>query len=306
MYDIIVIGAGPAGLTAAIYACRASKKTLVLEATTYGGQIITTLDIENYPGEEHISGVDFAKKLYTQAKNLGAEFEFERVIEIVDNGETKLVKTEDDEYEARTVIIATGTETRKLGIENEEKLTGHGVSYCATCDGAFYKDKTVAVAGGGSGALYEASYLANLVKKLYLIHRRNEFRGEDALVKELQEKENVEFIMNSNVDKIIGDDKVEKIVIKDNDGNTRELEIDGLFVAIGRTPSNQNFENVAELDESGYIESGEDCKTKTAGVFVAGDNRKKTTRQIVTATADGAIAASAAIKYINGGYYATH
>ena len=306
MYDIIIIGAGPAGLTAAIYACRASKKTLVLEATTYGGQIITTLDIENYPGEEHISGVDFAKKLYTQAKNLGAEFEFERVIEIVDNGETKLVKTEDDEYEARAVIIATGTETRKLGIENEEKLTGRGVSYCATCDGAFYKDKTVAVAGGGSSALYEASYLANLVKKLYLIHRRNEFRGEDALVKELQEKENVEFIMNSNVDKIIGDDKVEKIVIKDNNGNMRELEIDGLFVAIGRTPSNKNFENVVELDESGYIESGEDCKTKTAGVFVAGDNRKKTTRQIVTATADGAIAASAAIKYINGGYYATH
>ena len=306
MYDIIVIGAGPAGLTAAIYACRASKKTLVLEATPYGGQIITTLDIENYPGEEHISGVDFAKKLYTQAKNLGAEFEFEKVVEIVDNGETKLVKTEDDEYEAKAVIIATGTETRKLGIENEAKLTGRGVSYCATCDGAFYKNKTVAVAGGGSSALYEASYLANLVKKLYLIHRRNEFRGEDALVKELQEKENVEFIMNSNVDKIIGDDKVEKIVIKDNDGNTRELEIDGLFVAIGRTPSNQNFENVVDLDESGYIESGEDCKTKTAGVFVAGDNRKKTTRQIVTATADGAIAASAAIKYINGGYYATH
>lgn len=304
MYDIIIVGAGPAGLTAAIYARRASKKTLVLEATTYGGQIINTLDIENYPAEEKVTGVELAKKFYNQAKNLGAEIEFEKVVEIVDNGATKIVKTEDDEYEAKAVIIATGTEVRKLGLENEEKLTGRGVSYCATCDGAFYKGKTVAVAGGGSGALYEASYLSNIVEKLYLIHRRDEFRGEDALVRELEEKGNVEFVLGANITGIIGDDKLEKIEVTKNDGEKLELSVDGLFVAIGRVPKNKEIAPFLNFDDAGYIDAGEDCKTNVEGIFVAGDNRTKSTRQIVTATADGAVAASAAVRFVNGGYYA--
>lgn len=304
MYDIIIVGAGPAGLTAAIYARRASKKTLVLEATTYGGQIINTLDIENYPAEEKITGVELAKKFYNQAKNLGAEIEFEKVVEIVDNGATKIVKTEDDEYEAKAVIIATGTEVRKLGLKNEEKLTGRGVSYCATCDGAFYKGKTVAVAGGGSGALYEASYLSNIVEKLYLIHRRDEFRGEDALVRELEEKGNVEFVLGANVTGIIGDDRLEKIEVTKNDGEKLELLVDGLFVAIGREPKNKEIAPFLNFDDAGYIDAGENCKTNIEGIFVAGDNRTKSTRQIVTATADGAVAASAAVRFVNGGYYA--
>ncbi len=306
MYDIIIVGAGPAGLTAAIYACRASKKTLVLEAAAYGGQIINTLDIENYPAEEKITGVDLAKKLYTQATKLGAEIEFEKVTEIIDNGDTKIVKTEDDEYEAKAVIICTGTNTRKLGIDNEAEFTGRGVSYCATCDGAFYKDKTVAVAGGGSSALYEASYLSKIVSKLYLIHRRDSFRGEDALVHEFEGKNNVEIIFNSNVTGISGDKKLEKIEVTNNDGSKKELEVDGLFVAIGRVPSNKEIAPFLNLDEAGYVNAGEDCKTNVEGIFVAGDNRVKSTRQIVTAASDGAIAASNAVKYINGGYYAKH
>lgn len=304
MYDIIIVGAGPAGLTAAIYARRASKKTLVLEATTYGGQIINTLDIENYPAEEKITGVELAKKFYNQAKNLGAEVEFEKVVEIVDNGATKNVKTEDAEYEAKAVIIATGTEVRKLGLENEEKLTGRGVSYCATCDGAFYKGKTVAVAGGGSGALYEASYLSDIVEKLYLVHRRDEFRGEESLVHELEGKGNVEFILGANVTEILGNEKLEKIEVTKNSGEKIELSVDGLFVAIGREPKNKDIAPFLAFDEAGYVEAGEDCRTNTEGIFVAGDNRTKSIRQIVTATSDGAIAASAAIRYINGGYYA--
>ena len=303
MYDIIIVGAGPAGLTAAIYARRASKKTLVLEATTYGGQIINTLDIENYPAEEKITGVELAKKIYNQAKNLGAEIEYEKVLEIVDHGATKIVKTEDDEYEAKSVIIATGTEVRKLGLENEEKLTGRGVSYCATCDGAFYKDKVVAVAGGGSGALYEASYLSNIVKKLYLIHRRDEFRGEETLVRELETKGNVEFILGSNVTKLIGDEKLEKIEVTKNDEKS-ELLVDGLFVAIGREPNNKGIAPFLNFDKDGYVEAGEDCRTNIEGIFIAGDNRTKSTRQIVTAVSDGAVAATAAVKYVNGGYYA--
>ena len=300
MYDIIIIGAGPAGLTAAIYACRANKKVLVLEATTYGGQIISTLDIENYPAEPKITGVELAKKMYSQAKDLGAEFEFEKVTEIVNNGETKTVKTEDGEYTAKAVIIATGTETKKLGIENEDKLAGRGVSYCATCDGNFYKGKTVAVAGGGNSALYEALYLADIVEKVYLIHRRDEFRGDDSLVEALREKGNVEFLLGSNVTKINGEEKLESIEIN----GEKTLEVVALFVAIGREPKNDFIK--VQKDINGYIQAGEDCKTNIEGIFVAGDTRTKLTRQIVTATADGANAATAAVKYLSGGYYATH
>jgi thioredoxin reductase (NADPH) len=299
MYDIIVIGAGPAGLTSAIYARRASKSVLVLEAKNYGGQIINTLDIENYPAEEHISGFDFATKLYNQAKNLGAEIKFEKVVDINNLGKEKEVITTKDTYKSKAVIIATGSENRKLGLSNEDELVGKGVSYCATCDGAFYKKKTVAVVGGGNTALEDSLYLSDIVEKVYLIHRRDEFRAEEKTVNLLKEKENVEFVYNSNVTKLNAEDKLKSIEVTNKDGSVRSIEVDGLFVAVGRIPENQNFAKVINLDDNGYAIASEDCHTNTPGIFVAGDNRVKEVRQLVTATGDGAVAATAAIKYIN-------
>ena len=299
MYDIIVIGAGPAGLTAAIYARRASKTVLVLEALSYGGQIINTPDIENYPAAMHISGFDFATKVYEQAQELGAEFVFEKAVGIRDNGGTKEVVTEDNTYTCKALIIATGSENRKLGIENEEALVGRGVSYCATCDGAFYRGKTVAVAGGGNTALEDALYLSDLAETVYLIHRRDAFRGDEATVNALKERKNVKFIYNSNVTKLIADKRLTAVEITDkNTGAVTTLEINGLFVAIGRIPENQNFAQLIKLDDSGYVEAGEDCLTNVPGIFAAGDNRTKSVRQLVTAAADGAVAATAAVKYV--------
>ncbi len=299
MYDIIVIGAGPAGLTAAIYARRASKTVLVLEALSYGGQIINTPDIENYPAAAHISGFDFATKVYEQAQELGAEFVFEKAVGIRDNGGTKEVVTEDNTYTCKALIIATGSENRKLGIENEEALVGRGVSYCATCDGAFYRGKTVAVAGGGNTALEDALYLSDLAETVYLIHRRDAFRGDEATVSALKERKNVKFIYNSNVTKLIADKRLTAVEITDkNTGAVTTLEINGLFVAIGRIPENRNFAQLIKLDGSGYVEAGEDCLTNVPGIFAAGDNRTKSVRQLVTAAADGAVAATAAVKYV--------
>ena len=299
LYDIIIIGAGPAGLTAAIYARRANKNVLVLEAKTYGGQIINTQDIENYPVEEHISGFDFATKLYNQAKNLGTKILFEKVVNINDFGREKEVETTKNKYKAKTIIIATGSENRKLGLSNEDELVGKGVSYCATCDGAFYRKKIVAVVGGGNTAIDDALYLSNLVEKVYLIHRRDEFRGAESTINKLKEKNNVEFIYNSNVTKLNANERLESIEVTNKDGSIQTINVDGLFVAIGRIPENQNFAKIIDLDESGYIPSGENCHTNVDGIFVAGDNRTKEVRQLVTATADGAIAATEAIKYIN-------
>ena len=299
MAKIIIVGAGPAGLTAAIYARRAAKEVLVLEAMSYGGQIINTPDIENYPVEAHISGFDFATKLYKQAKDLGAEIRFEKVVEIRDEGRVKKVVTPKHEYEAQAVILATGSENRKLGVANEEKLVGRGVSYCATCDGAFYKGKTVAVVGGGNTALEDALYLSDLCEKVYLIHRRDAFRGEEANSARLSERKNVEFVLNSTVAELLFDKKLEGVVVKNKDGSEKTLSVSGLFVAVGRVPENQNFASLVELDEAGYAVSGENCRTKTPGVFVAGDNRRKEVRQLVTAAADGAVAATEAVKYLN-------
>ncbi len=299
IYDIIIIGAGPAGLTAAIYGRRANKKVLVLEAKNYGGQIINTLDIENYPGEEHISGFDFATKIYNQAKNLGTEIVFEKVVDINDLGKEKEVITTKNSYRTKTIIIATGSENRKLGLIKEDELIGRGISYCATCDGAFYKKKTVAVVGGGNTALEDALYLADIVEKVYLIHRRDEFRGEESTVNKLKANEKVEFIYNSNITKLNADDKLESIQVTNKDGEEKEIKVDGLFVAIGRIPENQNFAKIIDLNESGYIISKENCHTNIEGIFVAGDNRVKEVRQLVTATSDGAISAFEATKYIN-------
>lgn len=299
MYDIIIVGAGPAGLTSAIYSKRASKNTLVLEARSYGGQIVNTLKIENYPVAPHISGFEFATNLYNQVKELGVDINFESVIKIKDMNDYKEVITNKNTYQTKTVIIATGSQNKKLGLKDEDTFIGKGISYCATCDGAFYKDKTVAVVGGGNTAVEDALYLTNVASKVYLIHRRDEFRAENKLIEELKQKENVEFVYNSQVTKINANDKIESIEIKNKEGENKTLEISGLFVAIGRNPENEIFEGLIDMDEYGYILSKENCHTNIDGIFVAGDNRKKDVRQLVTATSDGAIAATEAVKYVN-------
>ncbi|MBQ3427711.1 MAG: thioredoxin-disulfide reductase [Clostridia bacterium] len=300
MYDIIVVGAGPAGMTAAIYARRAARSVLVLEAVNYGGQILNTLDIENYPVEAHISGFDFSTKVYEQAKGLGAEFVFEKAVEIRSEDAAKTVVTTKNTYTARAVILATGSENRKLGLEDEDKLVGRGVSYCATCDGNFYRNKIVAVVGGGNTALEDALYLSDLAKQVYLIHRRDSFRGEETGAARLKEKDNVEIIYNANVTKLISEKRLKAIEVTDKlNGNVRTIELNGLFIAVGRIPENQNFADLIKLDDAGYVIAGEDCHTNIDGVFVAGDNRTKMLRQLVTATGDGAVAATEAVKYIN-------
>ena len=301
MYDIIIVGGGPAGLTAAIYARRASKTVLVLEAKAWGGQIINTPDIENYPVVAHISGFDFGNQLQQQARDLGAELRLEKVTEVRDLGQTRQVVTLNNTYEGRALILATGSENRKLGVEGEEQLIGRGVSYCATCDGNFFRKRDVAVVGGGNTALEDALYLADLANKVYLIHRRDQFRGEDTTVERLKQKENVEFVYNSTVTGLIYDKRLSAIQVTNKlDGSIRTIEVKGLFVAVGRIPENENFRQLIDLDPSGYAVSGENCHTRVPGVFVAGDNRVKEVRQLVTAAADGAVAATEAVKYLNG------
>lgn len=300
MYDIIVVGAGPAGMTAAIYARRAARSVLVLEAVNYGGQIMNTPDIENYPVEAHISGFDFSTKVYEQAKSLGAEFVFEKVVEIRSEEDKKTVITPKNTYTAKAVILATGSENRKLGLDDEDRLVGRGVSYCATCDGNFYRNKVVAVVGGGNTALEDALYLSDLAKQVYLIHRRDSFRGEETNAARLKEKDNVEIIYNANVTKLISEKRLNAIEVTDKlNGNVRTIELNGLFIAVGRIPENQNFADLIKLDDAGYVIAGEDCHTSIDGIFVAGDNRTKMLRQLVTATGDGAVAATEAVKYIN-------
>ena len=298
MYDIIIIGAGPAGMTAAIYGRRALKNVLVVEAQTYGGQIINTLDIENFPSEMHISGFDFATKLYEQAKELGTNFIFEKCIAIKNKKNCKEVITSKGSYEGKSVILATGLVNRTLGLEKEKEFIGLGVSYCATCDGALYKNRDVAVVGGGNTALEDALYLSNIAKTVYLIHRRDTFRGDSLEVERLKEKENVKIVYNSVVTNILGNDHLERIELTDSEGATDEIEVSGLFIAIGKVPANDIFKDVVELDKDGYITAKEDCHTSEKGVFVAGDNRQKLLRQLVTATSDGAMAATEAIKYL--------
>ena len=302
MADVIIIGAGPAGLSAAIYVQRAGKSALVLEAMTYGGQIINTPEVENYPGIHSISGFDFATALYEQAAGLGAEVVFDRAVGIENDpvtGTKKVITAGGAEYTAGAVIIATGAKNRHLGIDREEALTGFGVSYCATCDGAFYKGKPVAVNGGGNTALEDALFLAEYCSKIYLIHRREGFRGEPAVLEKLRQKENVEFVLNATVTELVGEPKLKGVIVTDkNTGEDRELQVEGLFIAIGQTPENKAFENVAELDPVGYIIAGEDCTTKTPGIFTAGDCRTKTVRQLTTAASDGAVAALAACSYL--------
>jgi thioredoxin reductase (NADPH) len=292
MYDIIIIGAGPAGMTAALYGARANKKVLVLEALNYGGEILNTLNIENYPVEETISGFDFATKLYNKITKLGVEVKLEKVISI---NESKEVKTSESTYTAKSIIIATGLKNRKLDLPLEEELTGKGISYCATCDGAFFKGKDVAVVGGGNTALEDALYLSDICNKVYLIHRRNEFRGDPITIDKVLNKDNIKVLYDTIITKINGNTNLKCIEVNNNE----ILNVEGLFIAIGKVPSLDYLNNIIETNESGYIKSNELCHTNIEGIFVAGDIREKSLRQLVTATSDGAIAATEAIKYIN-------
>lgn len=299
MTDVVIVGAGTAGLSAAIYALRAGKSVLVLEALTYGGQIINTPDIENYPGIAHISGFDFATGLYEQAKELGAEFSFEKAVSVIVDGDKKVVKTVKNEYEAKAVILATGAKNRPLGLDKEEKLVGAGISYCATCDGAFFKGKDVVVAGGGNTALEDALFLSNYCNRVYLVHRRDQFRGAAKEADRLKGKENVEFVLNANITKLLGENKIEGVEVTDKfSGEVRTIPVSGVFIAIGQIPENDGFSDVVNLDPSGYIVSGEDCLTNANGIFTAGDCRTKQIRQLATAAADGAVAGLAAAAYI--------
>lgn len=298
MHDIIIIGGGTAGLTASIYAARAGKTALVLEALSLGGQIAYSPKVENYPAIKSISGAEFTVALTEQSTELGVEIEFENTLEIrEDNGFT--VITEDGEYSGKAVIIATGVKNRRLGLPGEDELVGKGVSYCAVCDGAFYKGRTAAVVGGGDTALTDALYLSSYCKKVYLIHRRDKFRGEDKLAALLETKDNVELVLNSVVEEFLSAENLEGLKVRNTStGETSVISTDGVFIAIGQEPQNGAFRDVVSLDEYGYIIAGEDCKTSHKGIFAAGDCRTKSVRQLTTAAADGAIAGLAACDYI--------
>lgn len=300
MYDIAIIGAGPAGLTAAVYARRAEKSVLVVEKETFGGQITHSPKVENYPGTLRMSGNEFAENLVEQALSLGAEIELDEITAIETEGKTKKLVGENGTYEAKSVIIASGSKHRTLGAENEEKFVGAGISYCAVCDGAFYRGKEVAVIGGGNTALQEAVMLSELCKKVTLVQNLAFFTGEKKLLDQLEKKDNVEFITNSVVCAIEGDDSLSSIrIINTETKEEKTLFVDGIFVAIGQVPENEPFKTVSSLDDYGYIISGEECESGTDGVFVAGDCRTKKVRQIATAVSDGAIAAVNACKYID-------
>lgn len=300
MIDVLIIGAGPAGLSAAIYVQRSGKKAVCLEGLVVGGQIVNTPEIANYPGIKKTSGFEFSMGLYEQATELGAEIEYEKAVSIEKKDDFHVMTESGKEFIAKSVILATGAKNRHLGIDKEEALTGRGISYCATCDGAFFKGKDVAVNGGGNTALEDALFLSNYCNKVYIIHRRDEFRGEPDSLEAVKSKDNVELVLNSTIEEIKGDKALEGVVVKDkNTGALREIAVAGLFIAIGQVPDNKDFEDVAELDAAGYIAAGEDCKTKTPGVFVAGDCRTKSVRQLTTAASDGAVAALAACAYIS-------
>ena len=292
IYDVLIFGAGPAGLTAGIYAARAGLKTVIIESSAPGGQASITPDIQNYPGIDSIPGFMLSQNMLNQCQKFGVTFIYDQPKNAILNGSIKVCETNyNGNIEAKTVIIASGAHSRKLGVDREDKLLGKGISYCATCDGGFYKGKTVAVVGGGDTAVEDATYLLNFAKKVYLIHRRDQLRAKGTMAERLL-KSNVEPIWNSQITSLNGQDRLESISIYNKLTNeTTELPVDGVFVAVGQTPSSSLFD--VEKDENGYIIADErTLKTNIEGVFVAGDVRQKDLRQIVTATSDGAIAAN--------------
>ena len=305
MYDVIIIGAGVAGMTAAIYARRAGKSVLVFETMVCGGQIVNTTRVENWPGDFGVSGTGLTKKIFKQMEELGAEIKYETVMDVEKyEDEGFVIKTKEAEYLTKTVILAVGTEDRKMELKREEELVGRGISYCATCDGALFEGKAVAVVGGGNTALYDALYLADIAAQIYVVHRRDEFRGDAALVEKVRAKENVEFVLGFVPEEILGEEKVSGLKLKPSGlvkgvEEPRELNVEGIFVAVGKKPATDKFKKLVDLDEKGYIVAGENCTTSCPGIFVAGDCRTKTLRQLVTAASDGAVAASEAVQYLS-------
>lgn len=301
MYDVIVIGTGPAGLAAAIYGTRAKLNMLVLEQNFMsGGQVVNTYEVDNYPGLPGISGMDLSLKFREHAEKLGMEFLRAKVnkIAVGENG-IKTVEAENQTYETKTVILATGAHHRLLNVPGEESLSGMGVSYCATCDGAFYKGSDVAVIGGGDVAVEDAIFLARGCRKVYVVHRRNELRAAKSLQEKLFSLPNVEMVWNSAVESIEGEEQVEAVRLKQlKDGSSRTLQVDGVFVAVGITPDSDLLKGIAEMDENGYIAADETCETSVPGIYAAGDVRKKPLRQIITAAADGANAITSAERYL--------
>ena len=299
IYDTVIIGSGPAGLAAAIYAERAELNAIVIEKNVVsGGQVLTTYEVDNYPGVQGIGGYDLGMKFREHADSLGAEFVEDEVVRVETDGAVKKVVCTGNTYETKTVIIATGASHRKLGVPGEEELAGMGVSYCATCDGAFFRGKTTAVIGGGDVAIEDAIFLARLCKKVYVVHRRDELRGAKSLQKKLFSLENVELVWDSIPERIEGENKVEKLVVSNvKTKETRELELQGVFVAVGINPNSAPFEGLVEM-ENGYIKAGEDCATSCPGIFAAGDVRTKGLRQIVTAVSDGANAITSVERYL--------
>lgn len=298
MTDIIIIGGGPSGLTAAIYALRSGKSVTVFERLTYGGQISKSAEVENYPAISKISGMDFSMNLYNQAKSFGCEFRNEKVTRVID-GKIKTVVTDKGEYEGRAVIFALGTQERKSGLDNESSYIGKGVSYCAFCDGNFFRKRDVIVVGGGNTAVQDALYLSELCNRVYLMHRRDEFRAEKRLVEKIRAKENVEIITNGLLHEIGGEPLLKYVKVKDKvSENIREIPVNGLFLAIGQIPGTKDFADILPLDKYGYADVDEGCTVKD-GIYVCGDCRKKDVRQLTTAVSDGTVAATKASEYID-------
>lgn len=300
MYDILIVGGGTAGLTAAIYARRAGKSVLVLEGTAFGGQITSSHLVENYPGLPAVSGLDYADALTAQTKALGAEVKFGAVAAAEKTDGGFLLTAGKRTYEGKTLILATGARHRKLGLDREEALVGRGISYCATCDGAFFKDKDVAVAGGGDSALQAALYLSGICKTVTVVHRREQFRAQQANVDAARARENIRYAMGCRITALLGEDALSGVTLTDGEGKETPLHVDGLFVEVGQEPAGGPFAHLAALDERGYFAAGEDCLTQTPGVFVAGDCRAKALRQLTTAASDGSVAATAACQWLDG------
>ena len=300
LYDILIVGGGPAGLTAATYARRAGKSVLVIEKNAFGGQITWSPKVENFPGFVSVSGAELGDRLLEQAMEQGAEVELDEVtaVSVRPDGIKTVACDSGAVFEGRALIAAVGAKPRMLGLAREEELVGNGVCFCAVCDGAFYAGKDVAVNGGGNSALQDALLLSEKCRRVYLIHRRDAFRGEQKLVEALEKRENVEFVLRASVAELLGDGELTGVVVE-QDGQRRELPVAGLFVAIGHAPDNGIFSGLMDLDRAGYAASGEDCLTATPGVFVAGDCRAKGVRQLTTAAADGAVAALAACRYLD-------
>ncbi|WP_404454264.1 thioredoxin-disulfide reductase [Oceanobacillus kapialis] len=300
MYDVIIAGAGPAGMTAAVYASRANLDTLMIERGIPGGQMANTEDVENYPGYDHILGPDLSNKMFDHAKKFGAEYAYGDIKEVIDHGDYKTVVAGKKEYNTRSLIITTGAQYKKLGIPGEEELGGRGVSYCAVCDGAFFKEKNLIVIGGGDSAVEEGIYLTRFADKVTVVHRRDKLRAQKILQERAFDNDKIDFIWNTVVENINDKDgKVGSVSLKDTvTGELKEKDIDGVFIYIGMVPLSEPFRSLGITNEEGYIPTNEHMETNVPGVFAAGDIREKTLRQIVTATGDGSVAAEAAIKYV--------